>query len=111
VKPSPVPYLVRRDADGAAVTIQWDEAGHSGRFPARDLRLACLCAGCREEMTRRPILDPESVPADVRVLALALVGGYAVHFDFSDGHGTGIYPWDYLLSLCPCERCRAARTA
>jgi DUF971 family protein len=111
VKPSPVPHLVRRDAGGATVTIQWDEAGHVGQYAARDLRLACPCAACREEMTRQPILDPESVPADVRVDELRLVGGYAVHFGFSDGHATGIYPWDYLLALCPCERCRAARTA
>lgn len=111
MKPSPVPYLVRREADGAAVTIRWDEAGHDGRFAARDLRLACQCAACREEMTRRPILDPETVAADVRVLELRLVGGYAVHFAFSDGHATGIYPWDYLLSVCPCERCSAARSA
>jgi ATP-binding protein involved in chromosome partitioning len=111
VKPSLVPYLVRREEDGAAVTIQWDEAGHAGRYAARDLRLACLCAECSEEMTRRPLLDPASVPADVRVLSLDLVGAYAVHFTFSDGHTTGIYPWDHLLSLCPCERCRAARSA
>jgi len=111
VKPSPVPYLVRRDADGVAVTIQWDEAGHAGRYAARDLRLACPCAACREEMTQRPILEPAAVPGDVRVLEVRLVGGYALHFAFSDGHTTGIYPWDYLLGLCPCERCRAARSA
>ncbi len=111
MKPSPVPYLIRREDDGSAVTILWDEHGHAGRYGARDLRLACQCASCREEMTRKPILDPGTVPADVRVLDLGLVGGYAVHFTFSDGHATGIYPWDYLLALCPCERCAAARSA
>jgi ATP-binding protein involved in chromosome partitioning len=111
VKPSPVPYLIRREDDGAAVTILWDEAGHAGRYGARDLRLACPCAECCEEMTRRPLLDPASVPADVRVLEIRLVGAYAVHFAFSDGHTTGIYPWDYLLGLCPCEQCRRARSA
>ncbi len=111
MKPSPVPYLIRREDDGAAVTILWDENGHAGRYRARDLRLACQCASCREEMTREPILDPETVPAEIRVLELGLVGGYAVHFTFSDGHATGIYPWDYLLARCPCERCAAARSA
>ncbi len=104
-----IPHLIRRLDDGAAVEIEWDREGHAARYPARDLRLACQCATCREEMTRRPILDPATVGADVKVAALSLVGGYAVHFAFSDGHATGIYPWDYLLSLCPCERCVSSR--
>lgn len=28
-----------------------------------------------------------------------LIGGYAVQFDFSDGHSTGIYPFDLLKRL------------
>jgi len=27
------------------------------------------------------------------------VGSYAVQPQFSDGHGTGIYSWDYLYEL------------
>lgn len=27
------------------------------------------------------------------------VGNYAIRIDFSDGHRTGIYSWDYLISL------------
>ncbi len=27
------------------------------------------------------------------------VGGYALLFEFSDGHCTGIYPFDYLRRL------------
>ena len=38
------------------------------------------------------------------------VGHYAVRFDFSDGHGTGIYSFEYLRRVCPCEECRAKRT-
>jgi ATP-binding protein involved in chromosome partitioning len=110
MKPIPVPYLIRRVDDGAAVEIQWEEHGHLARYPARDLRLACRCAACQEEMSGRPILDPGSVPPDVRAAELHLVGGYAVQFTWSDGHATGIYPWDYLLGICPCERCTAARS-
>ncbi len=89
--------------------IQWDSGGHAGIYAARDLRLACQCASCREEMTRQPLLDPASVGEAVTVVDLRLVGAYAVHFTFSDGHATGIYPWDYLLGLCPCPRCTAGR--
>ena len=28
-----------------------------------------------------------------------MVGGYAIQFDFSDGHNTGLYTFDYLKAL------------
>jgi ATP-binding protein involved in chromosome partitioning len=98
----PVPDAIHR-ADGA-VTITWAE-DHVGRYAARDLRLACQCAVCREEMTGRPLLDPAAVPDDVIPLRVSLVGGYAIRIDWSDGHSTGLYTYDYLLAICPCERC------
>ena len=110
MKQVPVPHLIRRLDDGAAIQIEWDEDGHVGVYSARDLRLACQCAACRDEMSGAAILDARSVPAEVRALALRLVGGYAVHFAWSDGHDTGIYPWEYLLRICPCPRCAAARS-
>jgi DUF971 family protein len=36
---------------------------------------------------------------DVDILSLEPVGSYAVQPHFSDGHGTGIYSWDYLYDL------------
>ena len=111
MKQMPVPYLIRRLDDGAAIEIQWEAQGHVARYGARDLRLACRCASCQEEMTGLPILDPRTVPGDVRALDLKLVGGYAVHFSWSDGHATGIYPWEYLLAICPCPECAARRSA
>lgn len=99
----PIPLRIHRTDD--AVTITWAE-GHVGRYPARDLRLACQCAACVEEMTGRPLLAPASVPPDIRPLAVSLVGGYAIRIDWSDGHNTGLYTYDHLLRLCPCERCR-----
>ena len=107
----PVPHLIRRLDDGAAIQIEWDEEGHTGVYGARDLRLACQCASCRDEISGRPTLDARSVPAEIRALSLRLVGAYAVHFAWSDGHDTGIYPWEYLLRICPCPRCAAARGA
>jgi DUF971 family protein len=34
-----------------------------------------------------------------------LVGNYALSFGFSDGHGTGIFSFEALRKLCPCEEC------
>lgn len=105
--PIPVPHAITRRDDG--LLIEWDQAGHTAHYPARPLRLACPCAGCVEEMSGRPLLDPAAVPADVRPLNVALVGAYGLRIAWSDGHGTGIYTFERLLAQCPCPRCRSAR--
>jgi ATP-binding protein involved in chromosome partitioning len=103
----PVPLEIGRAAPGQ-LRIRWDE-GHEGIYATRSLRLACPCAQCQEEMSGRPLLDPASVPLDVEALQLSLVGGYAVRFDWSDGHHTGIYTYELLFDLCPCASCAARR--
>lgn len=99
----PVPYAINRRDDG--LLVEWDAAGHSFLYPARDLRLACPCAACVEEMSGRPLLDPASVPSDIRPVSVALVGSYGIRVVWSDGHGTGIYTFDRLLRTCGCARC------
>jgi len=103
--PTPIPYAINRQDDG--LLIEWDQAGHQAFFPARDLRLACRCAACVQEMTGRPLLDPAQVPADIRPVSVALVGTYGLRVQWSDGHGTGIYTFERLLAACPCGRCRS----
>ncbi len=66
------------------------------RLAARELRLACPCAQCVDEISGRPILDHTGVPADVRPVHLALVGAYGLRIHWSDGHATGIYTFDFL---------------
>ena len=103
------PHAITRRDDG--IHVEWDRHGHVALFPARALRLACPCAGCVEEMSGRPLLDPATVPDDVRPVQLALVGAYGIRVLWSDGHGTGIFTFDQLLATCPCDRCRAGRNA
>ena len=105
----PVPFVVRRVDQGAAIEIQWERQGHVAVYPARDLRLACRCAACVEGMSGRPTLGPALVPPGGRALALARVGAYAVQVTWSDGHSTGIYPWERLFANCPCDACVARR--
>lgn len=56
-------------------------------------------------MTGRPLLNPDYVPRDVHPLAIRHVGRYALRFDWSDGHDTGIYPFRLLRELCRCIPC------
>jgi ATP-binding protein involved in chromosome partitioning len=81
--------------------IRWGD-GHESVYPVRNIRLSCRCAHCIEETTGVPLLDPDSVPADVRPVHIAGVGRYAIRIEWSDGHDTGIYPFDNLRSICPC---------
>jgi ATP-binding protein involved in chromosome partitioning len=73
-----------------SVKIVWDE-GDECEWTARDLRLRCTCAHCQSELTGQRLLDPATVPADLTVTAMALVGNYGLSVHFSDGHTTGIY--------------------
>ncbi|MEO5825011.1 MAG: DUF971 domain-containing protein [Gemmatimonadales bacterium] len=105
---TPMPERIRRSDD--AIEVVWQE-GHVGRFEARALRLACPCAGCVDEMSGRPLLDPETVPMDIAPLQVELVGGYAIRVRWSDGHGTGMQTFGWLLANCPCPTCSTVRTA
>ncbi|HXE58360.1 MAG TPA: DUF971 domain-containing protein [Gemmatimonadales bacterium] len=102
-----LPHAITRRDEG--ILIEWDREGHRALYEARELRLACPCAACVEELTGRPRLDPRAVPVDVRPLAVALVGQYGLRITWSDGHGTGIYTFRWLRERCPCDRCREGR--
>lgn len=95
--PTPLPYAITRRDDG--LLIEWEAGGQEAFYPARQLRLACPCAACVEEMSGRPLLDPASVPPDVRPLSVSLVGAYGLRILWSDGHGTGIYTFQQLQTL------------
>ena len=104
----PVPYAITRRDDG--VLIEWEEGGHAALYPARQLRLTCACAACVDEMSGRGLLESAAVPPDVRPVSLELVGTYGLRVRWSDGHGTGIYTFERLRAVCPCDRCRAERS-
>lgn len=98
MNPAFSPAEVAPTEDGSQLRIRWKD-GHVSEYPPRFLRLKCPCAGCVEEMSGRPLLDPDTVPDDVHPLGIRYVGRYALQFDWSDGHRTGIYPFDMLRKL------------
>jgi len=99
--------------DGRLIKIDWSD-GHRSVFSTKSLREACPCAECAGEgkpiggRTTIPlgIVAPEDITAD----SYTRIGLYALAFTWSDGHGSGIYPYDYLLGLCECDACKAKRS-
>ena len=91
-----------------SVTITWDD-GHVSQFPTRWLREHCRCAECIHEWTGQPLLDPKNLPERLQVKNIEVMGQYAVRFEFSDGHGLGIYRFRDLREKCLCEICEKQR--
>lgn len=84
------------------LTITWGD-GERHFIPVRYLRLHSPCAQWREYTKNRTpdqlevIFD--TVPKDVTLAEAWEVGLYALGFQFSDGHKTGIFEFHYLRQL------------
>jgi ATP-binding protein involved in chromosome partitioning len=87
-----------RQAGARTLAITWAD-GHESHLDVRRLRLACACAVCVDEWTGEGLLDPSRVPEDVRPRAIEPVGRYALQIAWSDGHESGIYPFERLRAL------------
>lgn len=90
-----------------SLRITWDD-GHQSDYPNSYLRDHCPCAYCRENRPslRLPVVGKGA--GELYAEQIGVVGRYALSIRWSDGHDTGIYSYDTLRGLCPCERCRPA---
>lgn len=107
----PAGITAKRQARRLVVT--WQD-GHISEYPFTLLRYACPCAECRgghEHMGGDPdpeVFDmPEADSPATRMSNLEAVGSYAITITWEDGHHYGIYNWDFLRALCPCDECRS----
>jgi DUF971 family protein len=86
---------------GNEVAIAWED-GVESYFDFEKLRAASPSAS---NMGERDILGNQyggggskRFPG-VQVIGFERVGNYAIRFDFSDGHNSGLYSYDYLREL------------
>ncbi|MDP9257177.1 MAG: gamma-butyrobetaine hydroxylase-like domain-containing protein, partial [Actinomycetota bacterium] len=86
------------------VRILWKD-GHESLYTGYALRVGCRCAVCADEISGNKRLREESISKDIRPLSIDPVGRYAIRFQWSDGHSTGIYTFEHLRELCPCPIC------
>lgn len=103
-------------SEGTGMEIEWKD-GHHSSWSFRWLRDGCPCATCieeREQQGRKPG-EPKAAPKELFALykapphpeSVTPIGRYAISFGWNDGHGSGIYSWDYLRRHCLCEICRS----
>ena len=99
---------------GGGVDITWADV-HASHYDFIYLRNQCPCALCNDERSRKGTpAASASAPASAvlpmfkpraQARSAHAVGHYAIQIDFTDGHATGIYSFDYLRTICPCEDC------
>lgn len=84
---------------------------HISKFPLHGLRKACPCVVCKgghAEMGK-PV-DPsvffEKPERLINIQHIDQIGNYAIQITWSDGHNSGIYKWETLREMCPCEQCK-----
>jgi DUF971 family protein len=106
-----IPKSIKRNG-ATELIIHWTER-HFGKYPLEMLRNMCPCAGCKGEtiLLHRYEAPPEqkNTPGRYDLVSIQQVGSYAIQVQWGDGHGTGIYTWEYLLEHCQCESCAAAK--
>ena len=103
---------------GAGLDVVWSD-GHASHYDFAYLRERCPCALCNDERTKKTEFEASGGPAPAalpsvlpmfkpkaKARAAKAVGNYALQIDFTDGHSTGIYSYDYLRTICPCEQCQ-----
>jgi DUF971 family protein len=112
-KPTDVKVQV---SNGAGVDIVWAD-GHRSHYDFVFLREECPCATCDDQRRKKEAAKAPGVGAlagssvlpmykpKVKARAAKPLGNYALQIEFTDGHSTGIYSYDHLRTICPCEEC------
>ncbi|HEV2690735.1 MAG TPA: DUF971 domain-containing protein [Bryobacteraceae bacterium] len=99
------------------IQIDWKD-GHTSKYSLALLRDECPCASCTGAHGTEPQRTDHSAPQTgafpmfkptLKMLEVEEVGHYAFRIGWSDGHNTGIYSYDHLRKICPCEDCKRKR--
>jgi DUF971 family protein len=96
--PAVEPREIMQEGD-SSLRVTWGD-GRECLYGAAQLRRLCPCAQCVNEFTGERVLKADSVPDDLEIGEVGLVGRYALTFRWSDRHDTGIYSFRYLREIC-----------
>ena len=82
-------------------TITWSDRSEQV-ITLADLRRLCPCSLCsdqRDKKAANPLTVISGPEPSAQLLGLERVGGYAIRFQWADGHNSGIYTYEYLHAL------------
>lgn len=91
--------------DKQAFTIEWKD-GHLSNYDAFRLRVICPCAECRGGHGGKIGDNTGHIKPPININDYDTVGRYALSFHFDDNHRGGIFSFDYLRQICPCDVCK-----
>jgi DUF971 family protein len=81
------------------------EDGKVCRYELEELRIACPCAACHNARDHGKVAwPPPGAPPALAIADAHLVGAYGLGVMWSDGHSTGIYPFNALRRWCDAGR-------
>jgi len=98
--PLPRPTDVNAIQSKAIVELTWSD-GHKSSYPFDYLRGHCPCAGCQGHGGSHNFHPADGEAA--RLSGMQQVGSYALCMKFADGHDSGLYTYEHLLKICPCD--------
>lgn len=91
--------------DENSFNIIWKD-NHQSTYNSFRLRIICPCAECRGGHGGKIGDNTKHIKEPINIFDYDTVGRYALNFTFSDNHTGGIYSFDYLRNICPCENCK-----
>jgi len=111
---TPIRLSLKRDEK---LEIDWED-GRRSVYPIIYLRSMCPCAQCKltrearagaapdaaageKKKSLRLSVLPGNYAAPLSATGAERVGNYALRIDWSDGHGSGIYSFQYLREISP----------
>lgn len=97
------------------IEIDWKD-GHHSSYGTVYLRDWCPCATCtgshgtepRAKVSEKPANPFQMYAPRAKMTGAEPIGHYAVKLSWNDGHDTGIYTFEHLRRICPCDECRSA---
>ena len=95
-KDTPTPTALTVHQQSRVLEIAFSD-GAQFRLPFELLRVYSPSAEVQGHGPGQEVL--QTGKRDVEIVALEPVGNYAVQPTFSDGHGSGLFSWDYLYQL------------
>ncbi len=102
------PVSVEAENSKKQLCVEWTD-GHESVYPLFGLRKNCPCITCRGGHAKMGRFDRSLFFVEptrrFEVEDIEQVGNHAIKIIWDDGHNTGMYQWETLRELCPCEEC------